>query len=142
MAVSWMCTSSPARGRGWLMCTLPTLPQSQNLCAWALLTLSPVLPFHAPVRTGGEPRPSRRFPTFPAAECVCVCVCIFRSIGLGLEGTESHQSRRVAWQGAFSAERTRGSTANLVYVCSVVDWPCPACSCGCCRLDCMLYTMG
>ena len=32
MAVSWMYTSNPARGRGWLLCTLPTFPQSQNLC--------------------------------------------------------------------------------------------------------------
>ena len=67
VAVSWMYTNNPARGRGWLLCTLPTLPQSQNLCAWALFMLFPVLPFHAPIQTGGEPRPSRRLPTFPAA---------------------------------------------------------------------------
>ena len=52
MAVSWTCTSNPARGRGWLLCTLPTLPQSQNLCVWALFMLFPVLPFHALVQTG------------------------------------------------------------------------------------------
>ena len=36
VAVSWTCTSNLACGRGWLQCTLPTLPQSQNLCVWAL----------------------------------------------------------------------------------------------------------
>ena len=36
VALSWMYTSNPAHGRGWLLCTLPTLPQSQNLCVWAL----------------------------------------------------------------------------------------------------------
>ena len=62
MAVSWMCTSNPARGQDWLTCTLPTLPQSQNLWVWALLTSFPVLRFHVPVRTG---------------MCMCVCVCVF-----------------------------------------------------------------
>ena len=67
MDVSWTCTGNPARGRGWLLCTFPTLPQSQNLCVWALLMLFPVLPFHALVQKGGEPRPFHRCPTLPVA---------------------------------------------------------------------------
>ena len=51
-------------------------------------------------------------------------------------------SLRVAWQGAYGANRTRGSRADLGHVCSVVAWPCPVRSRGCCRLDRMLYTIG
>ena len=43
-AVSWTCTNTPARGRGCLLRTLPTLPHSQNPCVWALFMLFPVLP--------------------------------------------------------------------------------------------------
>ena len=43
--------------------------------------------------------------------------------------------------GYFGADRAKGSAADLGYVCSVVAWPCPARSHGCCRLDRMLYTM-
>ena len=38
---------------------------------------------------------------------------------------------KVAWQGAFGANRTRGSTAASGQVCSLVAWPCPIRSHGC-----------
>ena len=50
---------------------------------------------------------------------------IIRSIGLGLEGTLSHPCLPDGRQGAFCADRARGSTAACGSVCS---WPCPACS--------------
>ena len=43
--------------------------------------------------------------------------------------------------GAIGADRTRGSAAVMSYGCSVVAWPCLACSLGCCRVERMLYTM-
>ena len=81
MAVSWTCTSNPARGRGWLLCTLPTLPQSQNLCVWALFMLFPMLPFRALVQTGG----------------VCLCVCGIRPgvLHIGITAYHRHYSARV-----------------------------------------------
>ena len=67
--------------------------------------------------------------------------CVFRSIGLGLEGTGSHRcSLMVAWQGAFGADRSRGSGAAAGQVCSVVAWPCPICLRGSCQLDLILCT--
>ena len=67
VAGSWTCTSNPACGRGWLLCTLPTLPQSQNLYVWALSLLFPVLPFRALVQIGGEPHSFHRRMTLPVA---------------------------------------------------------------------------
>ena len=63
--------------------------------------------------------------------CVCVCVCAL---------SPTVAAPRVAWQGAFGADRTRGSTADSGHVCPVVAWPCPVHSRGCRRLDRMLYT--
>ena len=74
---------------------------------------------------------------------VCVCVwAYFGALAWGLRArSPTLASLRVAWQGAFGADRARGSTADLGYVCSVVAWPCPVRSRGCCRLDHMLYIM-
>jgi hypothetical protein len=63
------------------------------------------------------------------------------ALALGLRAlSPAIASLRVAWhwQGAFGADRTM---ADLGYVCSVVAWPGPVRSCGCCWLDHKLYTM-